>query len=194
MKQFLNVGGNNKNIPVPPHYQGWNHRLLDIDPRGQPDIVCDARQLTTLPAAEYDAIYCSHNLEHYYRHDVFKVLAGFHHLLKPSGFAQIIVPDIGELIQIVAQNNLDIDDLLYQSPAGPITVRDVLYGFGIEIERSGNHFYGHKTGFTAQSLRSVLTRSGFDPIYIGTGNLELNAFAFTEPPDEESRQLIGLAE
>lgn len=60
-----------------------------------PDVVCDARQLSQLPRATYDAVYCSHNLEHYYRHDVPKVLAGFSHVLKVGGFVHIIVPDMG---------------------------------------------------------------------------------------------------
>lgn len=64
MKKVLNVGGNTKAIPLPPEYAGWEHVLLDIDPKGNPDVVCDARELTTLPSATYDAIYCSHNLEH----------------------------------------------------------------------------------------------------------------------------------
>jgi hypothetical protein len=29
-----------------------------------PDIVCDARELTTLEEGLFDAVYCSHNLEH----------------------------------------------------------------------------------------------------------------------------------
>ena len=58
-KKVLNVGGGNKNIQMPDHYNGYQHLLLDIDPRGNPDIICDARELTNLPAEEYDAIYCS---------------------------------------------------------------------------------------------------------------------------------------
>src|SRR5438045_1858589 len=92
--RVLNVGGGSKEIPLPPHYADWEHVLLDIDPTAKPDVVCDARGLSALPAAEYDAIYCSHNLEHYYKHDGIKVLRGFMHVLKPNGFAEIRVPDI----------------------------------------------------------------------------------------------------
>ena len=59
----------------------------------------------------------------------------------------------------MVEKNLDIDDFLYQSPEGPITVRDVIYGYGAEIERSGNDFYAHKTGFTKKSL---LSKTPFD--------------------------------
>src|SRR4051812_19058162 len=100
MRSFLNVGGGNKNIPLPAYYEGWEHVLLDIDPKGKPDVVCDARQLSQLPTSQYDAIYCSHNLEHYYHHDVAKVLAGFLHVMKDNAFAHIRVPDMGELMKV----------------------------------------------------------------------------------------------
>ncbi|MEY4768865.1 MAG: hypothetical protein RL637_1504, partial [Pseudomonadota bacterium] len=119
-KKVLNVGGNNKTIPIPTYYNGWTHHLLDIDPKGNPDIVCDVRNLSQITAAEYDSVYCSHNLEHYYSHDVFKVVSGFHHILKPEGFVHARVPDILALMQKVVAENLDIEDVLYQSPAGPI--------------------------------------------------------------------------
>lgn len=125
-KKVLNVGGNSKAIPLPPQYAGFNHWLLDIDPRGSPDIVCDARKLNTLEAGSFDAVYCSHNLEHYYRHDVPMVLAGFLHILKDGCFAHIKVPDINEVMRLTIENGLDIDDILYTSPAGPIKILDVL--------------------------------------------------------------------
>ncbi len=192
MRKVLNVGGNSKDIPLPPQYQGWEHILLDIDPRGKPDIVCDARELSRLPRSEYDAVYCSHNLEHYYRHDVTKVIRGIFHVLKEDGFAHVRVPDIGELIQTVVRQGMDIDDFLYQSPAGPITVRDVLYGYGLEIERSGNDFFAHKTGFTRKSLIAILSGCGFPYVFTGTGNLEIIAFAFKDKPNEFAVRLLNL--
>ena len=192
MQKVLNVGGNNKTIPLPSQYLGWQHVLLDIDPRGKPDVVCDARELTTLPADAYDSVYCSHNLEHYHRHEVRKVLAGFAHVLKPNGFAYIRVPDMGEVMRQVVARNLDIDDQLYMSAGGPITVRDVIYGYGIEIEESGNDFYAHKTGFTQKSLMSVMKSSGFGWVFTGTGNLEVMAVAFINKPDEAAVKLFNL--
>jgi predicted SAM-dependent methyltransferase len=106
MKKVLNVGGNSKAIPLPPQYAEYEHLLLDIDPKWNPDIVCDARALASLENKQFDAIYCSHNLEHYYRHDVQKVLAGFLHILKDDGFVQIRVPDIQAVMQAVIEKNL----------------------------------------------------------------------------------------
>jgi ubiquinone/menaquinone biosynthesis C-methylase UbiE len=183
-KKVLNVGGNNKAIPLPPQYAKYEHLLLDIDPSGSPDIVCDARELTALEGGQFDAIYCSHNLEHYYRHEVPIVLAGFLHVLKDGGFAQIRVPDISEVMRITIDRGLDIDDVLYQSAAGPIMVLDVLYGHAVQIERSGQDFYAHKTGFTQKSLVTALSKAGFSKVYSMIGNLEINAIVFKGVPDK----------
>ncbi len=192
VRRVLNVGGNNKEIPLPAAYQGWEHILLDIDPTGKPDIVCDARKLATLPGSQFDAVYCAHNLEHYFRHDVGKVLFGFHHVLKNEGFAHIRVPDLGDLMKTVVQRGLDIDDFLYQSPMGPVTVRDVLFGYGPQIERSGCDFYAHKTGFTQKSLTAALSRAGFGCIFGGSGGLEVVAYAFKTRPSAFATSLLGL--
>jgi hypothetical protein len=56
MKKVLNVGGNSKAIPLPPQYAGFEHLLLDIDPKGQPDVLCDARELSSLEHDQFDMI------------------------------------------------------------------------------------------------------------------------------------------
>jgi len=192
-RSVLNVGGGGKGIAIPPHYEGWKHVLLDIDPRGGPDVVCDARELATLAPATYDALYCSHNLEHYFRHEVPKVLAGFHHVLKDDGFAEIRVPDLQELMRVATEKQLDLTDVLYQSPAGAITVMDVIYGFGVEIERSGSGFYAHKTGFTKKCLQRSLHQSGFLYVLAGVGNLEVRALAFKNKPTEFHQKLLDFS-
>ena len=192
MRKVLNVGGNSKAIPLPPQYNDFQHILLDIDPKGLPDIVCDARKLETLEACQFDAIYCSHNLEHYYHHEVKKVLAGFLHVLKDNGFVQIRVPDISELMRITVEKNLDIDDILYRSSAGPIKVRDVLYGYSDEIEKSGLEYFAHKTGFTRKSLSKAINDAGFKKTYSLTKNLEIKMIAFKNTPSEKDLSLFNL--
>ena len=145
---------------MPPHYQQWQQCYLDIDTRWNPDILCDARELTTQQASSFDAIFCSHNLEHYYVHDVAKVLAGFLHVLVPEGFAEIKVPDMRMVMQAMLERKLDIDEPLYMSPAGPISTLDVIYGFGAEIERTGNDFLptkqdSHRHPCNASSMRQA---------------------------------------
>ncbi|MBX9746907.1 MAG: hypothetical protein K2X34_08400 [Hyphomonadaceae bacterium] len=51
--RILNVGGGHKGIPLPPQFASFEQVLLDIDPRGRPDIVCDARKLDTLESSQF---------------------------------------------------------------------------------------------------------------------------------------------
>ena len=192
MRTVLNVGGNNKGIALPSQYTGFEQLLLDIDPRGAPDIVCDARNLMTLEPGKFDAVYCSHSLEHFYRHDVPKVLAGFLHVLKDGGFAHIRVPDLNSVMRAAIERNLDVEDVLYESPAGPIMVLDVLYGYSVEIERSGQNFYAHKTGFTQRSLVRALQTAGFSNVFSGLGRFEISAVAFKGGADKEICALFHL--
>jgi SAM-dependent methyltransferase len=191
--RLLNVGGGSKAIAIPEYYGGFDHLLLDVDPKGKPDIVADARELAGLEAGQFDAIYCSHNLEHYFAHDVPKVLSGFVHVLKPGGFAEIRVPDIDAVLKAYVERGMDIEDVLYDSPAGPIRVRDVIYGFGPEIARSGTDFYAHKTAFTARSLAAAMTRAGFHLVYRRPGRLfELHVTGFCKKPTVAQRSLLAL--
>lgn len=191
--KVLNVGGGSKATRIPAHFEGWRHDLLDIDDRGDPDLVCDARELLTLESGQYDAVYCSHNLEHYYRHDGHKVLQGFVHILKDRGFAEIRVPDIAQVISAVNAQKLDLDDVLYLSPAGPITAHDVVYGLQSEIVNSGQDFYAHKTGFTTKSLVKFLTDGGFRHIFlVDDEQLAVHALAFKTEPTASQRALLAL--
>lgn len=192
MKRLLNVGGGSKSIQLSPEYDGFEHILLDIDPAGKPDIILDGRNLIELPAEQFDAIYCSHNLEHYFRHDVIKVLTGFFHVLKPGGFAHILVPDLIELMRTVIQKNMDLEEQLYVSALGPIAPIDVIYGFGHQIETSGNDFFAHKTGFSAQSLTRAVEKAGFSPNFAKVANLEINLIAFKGNPTPDNLRLFGL--
>jgi SAM-dependent methyltransferase len=192
LKRLLNVGGGDKAIPLPPQYAEFEHCLLDIDPKGSPDILCDARELSMLEAGQFDGVYCSHNLEHYFHHDVPKVLAGFMHVLKDGGFAQILVPDLLEVMRTTIDQGMDVNDVLYQAPSGPITVLDVLYGYDAEIERSGQDFYAHKTGFTRKSLLDALREAGFSKTYSRVDNFEIDALAFKGIPDPALRSLFNL--
>jgi len=186
------VGGGSKATAIPPYYEGWDHILLDIDPTGQPDICADARELLAIPGKQFDAVYCSHNLEHYYAHHTQKVLRGFVHVLKSDGFADIRVPDLEAVMAHVVSARLDIEDVLYVSRAGPISVRDVLYGYGPEIERTGNEFYAHKTGFTQKSLILILRQCGFQYAFAARHDFQVHVLAFLATPNAAQRQAFGL--
>jgi hypothetical protein len=188
--RVLNVGGG-AGRDLPSLYKGWEQHLLDIDADVKPDICCDAKDVRTkIRAGIYDAVYCSHNLEHFYRHEVPVVLDGFAHVLKQNGFAHITVPDIGTLFEAV--KGKDINDTYYVCNGGKITFHDVLYGWGLQVE-AGNGFYAHKTGFTVKSLTKALTEAGFTKVMIasdGVGNI--HSYAFKRRPSVELLRSLGI--
>lgn len=188
--RLLNVGGNSKSIPIPAIYKDFEHDLLDIDPVVQPDVLCDARELHNLKALSYDVVYCSHNLEHYYKHEVKRVLSGFKHILNCGGAAHIIVPNMKKVFQAVVNQDLDIDDVLYQSALGPILVSDVIYGYSKQIELSGVDFFAHKTGFTAKSLTSELLSAGFKYVKVGEDGFNLISLGYNGEANPELLKLF----
>jgi SAM-dependent methyltransferase len=192
VRRVLNVGGASKAVPIPQHYEGWEHVLLDVDARQKPDVVCDARELKSLPGDLYDAVYCSHNLEHYWRHDLPRVLAGFRHVLRGHGFVEIAVPDVKAAIEDMARRNLDLDDALYESDSGPVTANDVIYGFGRQIAQSGNDYYAHKNAFSPKTLAAALGNAGFTHLFAARAPFEIRAFAFKQEPTHDQLALLGL--
>lgn len=160
----LNVGGG-PTRQLPSNYDGWTQWLLDIDPSVKPDICIDAKELKTLESGQFDAVYCSHNLEHFYANEVPAVLSGFLHVLKIGGSVEIAVPNLRNLFESLLTRNLDINDVWYRAGDAPITFHDVLYGWGAQIEM-GNTFYAHKCGFTRLSLIDALQKAGFENITV----------------------------
>lgn len=170
----LNVGGGSRNLPS--NYDGWDQHLLDIDPATNPDICCDGKELVNKQKIRaYDAVYCSHNLEHYYWHDVPTVLMGFYTHLAEGGVVEIHVPNIKNLMQSIG--SLDLQDVWYRLGDGtPITYHDVLYGWN-KAMAAGNEFYAHKCGFTQISLRDVLEKAGFKRVNVVDAGPNLIALA-----------------
>jgi hypothetical protein len=183
--RVLNVGGGP--VQIAPEYEGWDVDLLDIDPAANPTIEMDARDIMLLPPAEYDAVYCSNNLEHYYEHEVTGVLQGFYHVLTAEGYADVRVPDARSVIVAIVQRDLDLDSVLYQAPVGPIRVCDVLWGYQKQIQESGQPYYTHLTGFSRNLLGRALKVAGFEHILIGSSRYELRALAYKVKPDDKEK-------
>ena len=191
-KRVLNVGGNTKEIPLPAHYNGWEQVLLDIDSGPTVDLVADARELQSLEPEQFDAIYASHVLEHFFLHDLERVIKGFAYMLNPEGFVEAYVPDVVGVMRTVIHQRKDLYDFLYQSPAGPITARDVLYGSFEELKRSGNDYFAHKNGFSEKSLKMAFGENGFPWLLTTSGDFNLGILAFKNEPKEETKKLLGL--
>ena len=187
--RVLNIGGGA--IPMPPFYEHWERVVLDIDRNTRPDVLMDARNMGRLPAGEFDAVYSSHCLEHFYEHEIPGILAGFVHVLTDNGFADIRVPDLASAIRYAFDKGLDLTDALYQSPAGPIRLADMLWGHQPQIKASGQPYMAHRWGFTRATLGTAL-KAHFDTVWIAAARLELQAFAFKAKPDDELLEWLGL--
>jgi SAM-dependent methyltransferase len=184
-KNVLNVGCGFDRV-LPDQYKGWHQHTLDIDPKTLPDIQADGRDIAMIADESYDGVFCSHNLEHYPSHDVGKVLKGFYRVLKPRGKVEILTPDLVAVMSRVVEEKLDVDDELYVSPAGPITARDVIYGYQEQQASSGEDFFAHRSGFSKRSLKKALSNAGFTNIKITSTrkNTELQAIGYK--PDVSS--------
>ena len=122
---------------------------LDIDETYAPDIVGSMVDLGDI--GPFDAIYSSHSLEHLYPHDGARALREFLRVLVPGGKALVIVPD---LEGVTADTRV-----LYESPAGPVCGRDMIYGMTRLLE--GHPYMAHRTGFVKATLERALREAGF---------------------------------
>lgn len=148
----------------------WLEVRLDIDPNVKPDIVASMTAMTPVADESVEAIYSSHNLEHLYAHEVPVALGEFFRVLKPGGFVLVTMPDLQKAAEYIAMGNLE--GTVYESPAGPVSAIDIVYGFRPSIAR-GNTFMAHRTGYTADSLSKKLAASGFHRVNVERKNMDL---------------------
>lgn len=163
-------------------FDGWKEVRLDIDSRVKPDLLGSITNMRSVASdACFDAIWCSHNLEHLHAHEVRPALAEFRRVLKPTGFALITCPDVEAVAQLVVNGQLEAT--AYTSPQGPITALDMIYGHGTSIEK-GNLFMAHNTAFTAERLGNLLIECGFHEAWTTKGPaFDLWAVAFMPDAD-----------
>lgn len=136
----------------------WHELRFDINPDVDPDIVGSIVKMSEVTSESVDAVWSSHNLEHVYAHEVPLVLGEFHRVLRPGGRALVTMPDLQCIAEHLARGKLE--DPVYESPAGPISALEMLYGLGSAVTR-GNEFMAHRTGFTAATLTRKLHHAGF---------------------------------
>lgn len=122
---------------------------LDIDEQHCPDVVASISDMGDI--GTFGAVYCSHCLEHLPAHEVGKALREFLRVLEQDGTAVVIVPDLDGI--------RPDDQVVYESPSGPITGRDMYYGYGRVLEAMP--YMAHKTGFVKETLEAALLEAGF---------------------------------
>lgn len=143
MKRVLHVGCGKQSVHE--MFDGWEEVRMDIDPDCNPDIVASLTDMGDI--GEFDAIYGSHVLEHFYPHDGVKVLSECHRVLKDGGYCIMIVPNLKHI--------RPTREVVYESPAGPITGLDMFYGKESFVD--GNEYMAHKTGFVPETLKEAFS-------------------------------------
>lgn len=140
--------------PLPAWLGKYNEIRLDIDEGHNPHIVKDMRDLTGIGI--FNAIYCSHALEHLSPHEVVPTLQGFRDALHDGGALILFVPDLEDVRAT--------DDVLFNAPAGPITGLDLIYGYRKMLKEKP--YMAHKTGFTQSTLSAALKEAGFSKVEV----------------------------
>ena len=160
MKTFLHVGCGRKNKSRCRGFNNdnWKEIRFDIDKNVNPDIVGTLIDMKSVETASVDAVYSSYNIDHIYPHQVPIALREFHRVLKEDGIVVIRCPDIQKVCEAVAQDKLL--EPLYESPAGPISPIDILFGNRKAIAK-GNEYMAKKGGFTYSVLNSAFEEAGF---------------------------------
>jgi predicted SAM-dependent methyltransferase len=172
--------------------EGWEEVRLDIDPAVKPDVVGSINEIDLyLPPASFDAILCSHVLEHLFAHEIYPTLQKFKTILNPTGFALVMCPDLEAVAAHVVEKG--VNAVAYVSPAGPIRGLDMIYGHARSIEQ-GRHYMAHRTGFTSDRLGHLLLQAGFADVSVRSSEyFELVALAFREEADRDAVQVMVAA-
>lgn len=163
MKIVLNAGsGESREMYGEMFRHGWVKERLDVNPGAKPDIVGDVREIP-VEGERYDAVYCSHVLEHLWEGDEGKALGEFYRVLKVGGFVFVRCPDMERAAEAVLRKGLL--GVAYISPSGPIRPMDLIYG----LKPKKNPCMGHRSGFTAKLLRNYLYLAGFERVRVWKG-------------------------
>jgi SAM-dependent methyltransferase len=193
MKTFLHVGcgGNYKSHLKGFNNDNWTEIRLDIDKDVNPDIVGTLTDMNSVPTGSVDAVYSAHNIEHIYPHEVPIALKEFHRVLKEHGMVVLTCPDLESVCEAILQDGLL--EPIYESPGGPISPIDTLFGWRARIEE-GNEYMAHKGGFTYPSINEAFSEAGFK-VRIGgrrPTDYELWIVAFKQKKPEEEIKKIAL--
>ena len=156
---LLHVGaGSSTPDKLPKVFKDYHEVRLDIDPRCKPDIVSSMTRMKLVDDNSVDAIWCSHALEHLANHEVQPTLREWRRVLKDDGFALMTMPDLQQAAKMIADGRLM--ETIYESPVGPITPLDIVFGHSSSIE-TGKVNMQHRTGFTLKRLKSELEDAKF---------------------------------
>lgn len=164
----------------------WHEIRIDLDPVVEPDIAGSMTDMRAhFDAESFDAIWSSHSLEHLHSHEIPLALAEFRRILKADGFALVTCPDLETVMTLFLAHGSD--HVVYQSPAGPITPLDMMFGHSPSIASGAVHM-AHRSGLTAERMGNLLLRAGFAEAVTKRHNFDLWALALMPDADRNAIQ------
>jgi hypothetical protein len=106
-------------------------------------------------------------------------------VLRDDGFVCVLVPDLQTIAQYIVADRMI--EPLYQSPAGPVTPHDIIFGYGAAIA-GGRPSMAHRCGFTPGALQRCFQGLPFAEIVLRrrSASLELAAVARAAPAKDEA--------
>jgi len=180
-KVLVNLGSGRKGQSrLPAMFTEWREFRVDVDPNSAPDLLSDITDLSAIKSGSADAVWSAHCIEHLYLHQVRKAFEEAYRILADDGFLCVIVPDLQTIASQVAADRLH--ETVYQSPAGPITAHDMIFGYGAALAQ-GHTNMAHNCGFTPALLAQKLQEVPFAQIVLRRrANHELAAVARKRAP------------
>ena len=134
---------------------GWDHRdgYLNVDflEVHKPDLVADARDLSTLPDDYFEEVLANDVLEHLERKDTAPALDEWFRILRPGGRVHVRLPDLLGVARLVQERD---------------TVEDHQQQIHSLFGTQGYAGDYHLAGFTDLTLVAALTAAGFTDIRI----------------------------
>ena len=186
-KLLVHLGnGRKQNASLPAMFGGWRELRVDADPKMAPDLLADVTDLSAIESGSADAVWLAHCLEHLYLYQVSQAIAEVFRILAADGFLCLIVPDLQAAAEYITQDRLH--EVVYQSPAGPVTAHDIIFGFGPFLAQ-GHGRMAHRCGFTPGLLVRKLQEVPFAEIIMRRRpNQELAAVARKRPAASEAER------
>lgn len=189
-KSFLHVGCgplDKKSTTAELKKGYWKEVRFDIDAGAKPDILGSMVDMEQVPDKEFDALFSSHNIEHLEYHDVQRALKEFRRVLKDNGICIILCPNMDEIARAIVSGAWE--EPVYESPAGPISPIDMVYGYRPALAM-GQHYMAHRMGYTKGSLYTHLGKAGFKIGVVVPVGFDLIALASVDNKNED--QMIKL--
>lgn len=173
LDSVLNIGSGRssiKDVQYADDIKDLHEYRLDLDKDANPDILADITDLASVEDNSFNAVYASHCVEHIDYYQVASCIKEMVRITKPNGKVRVIVPNLKMLAQEIAKGNLL--GTLYMSGEGPISALDILYGHRASVA-NGKEMMRHKTGFTKESMSSLLEDIGISVYVIEEPSLDL---------------------